>query len=45
VIGIKPVEEGSPIVVVAKTTSLRPGQKITLQLSENNPWTGPLVLK
>jgi hypothetical protein len=40
VIGIKPGEGGSPIVIVAKTPPLRPGQKLTLELSENDPWTG-----
>jgi hypothetical protein len=41
VIGLKPGEDGSPIVIVAKTPPLRPGQKLTLELSENDPWTGP----
>jgi positive regulator of sigma E activity len=45
VIGIKPGEGGSPIVVVAKTTRLRPGEKFTLELSENDPWTGPVILR
>jgi hypothetical protein len=40
VIGIKPGEGGSPIVIVAKTPPLRPAQKLTLELSENDPWTG-----
>jgi hypothetical protein len=44
-IGIKRDEGGSPIVVVAKTPRLRPGQKLTLELSENDPWTGPLLMK
>jgi hypothetical protein len=43
VIGIKPGEGGSPIVMVVKTTRLRPGQKLALELSENDPWTGPLI--
>ena len=43
VIGIKTGEDGSPIVVVVKTARLRPGQQINLELSENEPWTGPIV--
>jgi hypothetical protein len=43
VIGIKPGESGSPIVMVFKTTRLRAGQQFALELSENAPWTGPLV--
>lgn len=45
VIGIKPDEDGRPIVIVKKTTRLRPGQRLTLELSENDPWTGPVVLR
>jgi hypothetical protein len=44
-IGVRRDEDGSPIVVVAKTPRLRPGQKLTLELSENDPWTGPLMTK
>jgi len=44
-IGIKRDEGGSPIVVVAKTPRLRSGQKLTLELSENEPWTGPLIMR
>ena len=40
VIGLKRDEGGSPIVIVAKTPPLRAGQKLTLELSENDPWTG-----
>jgi len=43
VIGIKPGESGSPVVIVIKTTRLRPGQQLTLELSENEPWTGPVM--
>jgi len=43
VIGIKPGEGGSPIVIVVKTTRLRPGQQLALELSENEPWTGPVM--
>ena len=43
VIGIKSSEDGSPIVMVVKTARLRPGQQIKLELSENAPWTGPIV--
>jgi hypothetical protein len=43
VIGIKSGEGGSPIVVVGKTTRLRPGQQLALELSENDPWTGPMM--
>lgn len=43
VIGIKPGEAGSPIMIVAKTPRLRPGQQLTLALSENDPWTGPVM--
>ena len=43
VIGIKSDEEGRPIVMVAKTPSLRPGQQLTLTLSGNDPWTGPVM--
>jgi len=42
-IGIKPGEDGSPIVMVFKTSSLRPGQQLNLELSENAPWTGPIL--
>ena len=42
-IGIKPGEDGSPIVIVVKTSSLRPGQQLNLELSENAPWTGPIL--
>jgi hypothetical protein len=45
VVGIKPGEGGSPILIVAKTTRLRPGQKLALELSENQPWTGPVILR
>ena len=45
VIGVKPDEDGRPIVIVKKTTRLRPGQRLTLELSENDPWTGPVVLR
>jgi hypothetical protein len=43
VIGIKSDEEGRPIVMVVKTPRLRPGQQLTLTLSENDPWTGPVM--
>ena len=43
VIGIKPGEAGSPIVMVVKTPRLRPGQQLALTLSENDPWTGPVM--
>ena len=43
VIGIKLGEEGSPIVMAVKTPRLRPGQQLTLTLSENDPWTGPVM--
>jgi hypothetical protein len=45
VIGIKRDEGGSPLVIVAKTPRLRSGQKLTLELSENDPWTGPLMTR
>ena len=45
VIGVKPEQGGSPIVIVARTVRLRPGQKLTLELSENQPWTGPVYLR
>jgi hypothetical protein len=45
VIGIKLDEGGSPIVIVVKTARLRPGQTLTLELSENEPWTGPVILR
>ena len=44
-VGIKPPESGSPIVIEAKTAPLRSGQLILLELSENDPWTGPLEMK
>lgn len=44
-IGIKPAEGGSPIIVVETIKGLRSGGKVRLELSENDPWTGPLVLK
>lgn len=43
VIGVKSGEDGSPIVIVAKTARLRPGQQVAVELSENAPWTGPAV--
>jgi hypothetical protein len=43
-IGVKRDEAGSPIVIVAKIPRLRSGQKLTLELSENDPWTGPLMM-
>jgi len=43
VIGIKPDEEGRPIIMVVKTPCLHPGQRLTLALSENDPWTGPVM--
>jgi len=45
VVGIKPAEGGSPIVVVGTTARLRPHELVLLDLSENDPWTGPLELK
>jgi len=42
-IGIKPSEDGSPVVIDVKTSSLRPGQRLNLELSENAPWTGPIL--
>ncbi len=44
-IGVKPAEGGSPIVIVETIKGLRSGEKRKLELSENDPWTGPLVLK
>jgi hypothetical protein len=44
-VGIKPNEVGSPIVIEAKTSPLRPGELVKLELSENDPWTGPLEFK
>jgi len=44
-IGIKRDEGGSPIVIVAKTPRLRSGQQLTLELSENEPWTGPMMVE
>ena len=43
VIGIKSSEDGSPIVIATKTSRLRPGQRLDLELSENSPWTGPII--
>lgn len=43
VIGIKAGKGGSPIVIVVKTARLRPGQQLSLELSENEPWTGPIM--
>jgi hypothetical protein len=42
-IGIKPGADGSPLVMVLKTSSLRPGQRLNLELSENAPWTGSII--
>jgi hypothetical protein len=42
VVGVKPGEGGSPVVVVATTARLRQGENVTLSLSENEPWTGSL---
>ncbi len=44
-IGLKPAEGGSPIIVVETIKGLHSGGKVQLQLSESEPWTGPLVLK
>ena len=43
VIGIKSSEDGSPIVIATKTSRMRPGQRLDLELSENSPWTGPII--
>jgi hypothetical protein len=43
VIGIKSSEDGSPIVIVVKTSRLRAGERLNLELSENASWTGPVV--
>jgi hypothetical protein len=43
VIGVKPGEDGSPVVIVVKTARLRPGQQVAVELSENAPWTEPAV--
>ncbi len=43
VVGIKPGEDGSPVVIAVKTKRLRAGQDLALDLSENEPWTGPLM--
>jgi hypothetical protein len=45
VIGIKYDQDQRPIVIPAKTERLRPGQELSLELSENAPWTGPVFLK
>jgi hypothetical protein len=45
VIGIKPGEGVSPVVIVVKTARLRPGQELALELSENEPWTGPVIMR
>jgi positive regulator of sigma E activity len=37
-VGVK-VEEEEHIVIVGLTPKLRPGQRVTLDLSENEPWT------
>jgi hypothetical protein len=44
-VGIKPGGVGSPVVIVATTARLRPGEHLALELSENDPWTGPLESK
>jgi hypothetical protein len=44
-IGIKPEEGGSPIVIVKTIKRLHSGDKIKMELSENDPWTGPLVVR
>jgi len=38
VVGVK-VEEDEPIVIVGLTPRLRSGQRVALDLSENDPWT------
>jgi hypothetical protein len=39
VVGIKLVEGAEPVVVVGLTDKLRAGQRVTLNLSANFPWT------
>jgi hypothetical protein len=43
VIGIKTGEDGRPIVMVVNSARLRPSQQLDLELSENAPWTGPIL--
>jgi len=38
VVAVK-VEDGEPIVIVGLTPQLKPGQRVKLDLSENDPWT------
>jgi len=41
IIGVK-LGEGMPVVVVGETPHLSAGQQFTLNLAEEDPWTGPL---
>jgi len=38
VVGVK-VEDGTPIVIVGLTGKLKPGERVRVDLSENDPWT------
>jgi len=39
VVGVKEVEGGEPLVIVGITNKLKAGERVTLDLSANDPWT------
>ncbi|MFZ0962504.1 MAG: hypothetical protein WAO35_16530 [Terriglobia bacterium] len=39
VVGVKIVEGAEPLVIVGMTNRLRAGERVTLDLSANTPWT------
>ena len=43
VVGVKQVEGGEPLVIVGITNKLKAGERVTLHLSANDPWTRATV--
>jgi hypothetical protein len=39
VVGIKEVVGAEPLVIVGMTNKLKAGERVTLHLSANDPWT------
>jgi len=44
VVGVKMVEGAEPLVMVGLTDKLRAGERVTLELSANYPWTRDATL-
>jgi len=40
VVGVKVIPDGEPLVIVGVTSKLKAGERVTMNLSANNPWTG-----